>query len=130
MPLSHFPGSTYPLNCKEQSASTKDGIDRINDTHQPDLPIMPLQIKVPKEIRLDMIFWHHLCEIHSCLLIRKLIFINLSERFKCIYNKLRGICSGVGKTRCRCIGVIGSVFLKIAAMDENRNTRCQRVLAS
>src|SRR2546423_4353030 len=60
MPLPHFPGSTYPLNCKEQGVSTKNGIDRVNDTHQPGLPIMPLQIKVPKEIRLDMIFWHHL----------------------------------------------------------------------
>jgi hypothetical protein len=39
MPLSHFPGPAYPLNCKEQGVPAKDGIDRINDTHQPGLPI-------------------------------------------------------------------------------------------
>ena len=30
MPLPHFPGPAYPLNCKEQGVSTKDGIDRIS----------------------------------------------------------------------------------------------------
>lgn len=50
MPLSHFPGTTYTLDCKEHGIPAKDGIDRIDDTHQPCLSLIPLQIKIPEKI--------------------------------------------------------------------------------